>query len=578
MKTLTFLDSPDYRKSVLAGIRSLSSIVSATLGPGGRPILIEQENGAVLISKDGVTVAKHYAANTPVEKLVARAAVEASERTVRSCGDGTTTSMLLAYSIVEAGQSWLELNPGVSPQALARDLKEALAKEVSPRVKALARPIRGLPFEDAQKAIWHVANVSCNFDTQIADAVREAVAMVGEDGMVQCEEGAGGLETVVRHQAGFPVTTGLTDLGGAASVSFVNRKSYGDCVLSGAYVALYDGDINEMESVIPLLEKVAGEMSHDGRPSRRPLVIVAHSFSDPVLKFLATNFRQQRITVVPFLSQRNGQAHGRQAFLHDLAAYVGGTVFEPQGNPLQNASPANVGFATEVKIGSAESCFVVDGLDEEGQKAQMADIEARIEDLKSQMEGASEFDCDKLRYRIGRLTGGVATIFAGGATALEAQERRDRVVDAVSAIRSAMDLGVVPGGGATLLQVARELPDTGAYPILKQALKAPFIQILMNAGVASSRDEAMALASQVGLGESGEFTVYDALKKETVEFWASGIFDGGKTVIHALQNAFSVAQLLMTTGGAIAFSMSDGEDQAKAMQKTLMSLQNGDLS
>lgn len=577
MKTITFTDSAEFRRQVLKGIRELANITSLTLGPGGRPILLEQENGSVLATKDGVTVAKHFAASSPVEKLVAKAAVEASERTVRSCGDGTTTSMLLAYSIVEAGQEWLQKNPGYSPQRLSRELKEEILNNIVPKIKALARPIRDLSLDEANQAIWHVANVSANFDKEISDKVAEAVALVGEDGMVQCEEGAGG-ETTITHQLGFPVLgRGLRDLGGSASASFVNRKSFGDCVLTGAYVALYDGDINDVETILPLLERVVSEVDDKGMPIRHPLVIVAHNFSDQVLKFMATNFRQQRISAVPFLSQFNGQATGRQGFLHDLSAYVGGTVFEPQGNPLFNASPSNIGFATEVKIGGSDSCFMIEGLSEQGQTDQQLAIETRIAELKAQMESASEFDCDRLRYRIGQLTGGIATVFAGGATALEARERRDRVVDAVSAVRSAMDIGVVPGGGATLLHIARQLPNVGTSQILRRALTRPFIQILLNAGVASNDQEALVIGNEVGQAQDGStFYVYDALKKELVEFWASGIFDGGKTVIHALQNALSVAQLLMTTGGAIAYSMSDGDDQAKAFTKAISAIQNGE--
>ena len=578
MKTVTYLDGVEFRKHVLKGIRDLATITSQTLGPGGRAILLEQENGSVLATKDGVTVAKHFAASNPIEKLVAKAAVEASERTVRSCGDGTTTSMLLAYSIVEAGHEWLANNPHHSPQAVARELKEILSNEIVPMVKSLARPIRNLDINEARQAVWHVAMVSANSDKGIADAVAEAVALVGEDGMVQCEEGAGGNDTSVKHMKGFPVTSGLSDLGGSASSAFINRKSYGDCVLSGAYMAFYDGDVNDIESMVPLLEKVAGEVDSQGNSIKRPLLIIAHGFSDQVLRFMAANFRQGKITVVPYITARNGQAHGRQGLLHDMAAYLGGQVFEPQGNPLMNAGPANIGFATEVKINMNDAVFMVEGLNDEGMEAQQNDIEKRIAELKEQMESSSEFDGDRLRYRIGQLTGGVATIYAGGATALEARERRDRVVDAVSAVRSAMDLGVIPGGGATLLHISRLLPSTGSHQILKKALTKPYIQILLNAGVASNPEEALAIGNAVGQVKDGPFYVYDALKKETVEFWESGIFDGGKTVIHALQNALSVAQLLMTTGGAIAHSVSESEEQIKAMQSSIMNAVNqGDV-
>ncbi len=583
MKTHTFFDSPDFRKEVLKGIRDLAMITSQTLGPGGRAILLEQENGSVLATKDGVTVAKHFAANSAVQNLVSKAAIEASERTVHSCGDGTTTSMLLAFAIVEAGQLWLEKNPSYSPQRLARELKDTFQNSIRPMILGLSRPIRDLSFEEAKQAVWHVAMVSSNSDTEIADAVAEAVGLVGEDGMVQVEEGTG-LETTVRHQEGFPVNSGLGDLGGSASAAFMNRKAYGDCVLSGAYVVLFDGEINEIETAIPLLERISKEVDEKGMAIRHPLVIVAHGFGDNVLRAFAQNFRQQSLSVVPFVTPRNGQAHGRQGFLHDLSAYTGGQVFEPQGNPLLNAMPSNIGFSEEVRIGVSQSVFMTSP-DENA-------VTSRIAELKGQMEGSSEFDCDRLRYRIGQLTGGVATVFAGGSTAFEAKERRDRVVDAVSAVRSAIDQGVVPGGGAALLHVSRQLPTTGFNQILSKALTRPFTQILLNSGVASNEEEALFIGNQVGLEESSRtlpdgqteivenprFFVYDALKREVTEFWASGIFDPAKVTITALQNALSVAQLLMTCGGAISRQPSEGESQIREMQKGLMqAMSSGEL-
>jgi chaperonin GroEL len=569
MKAITYLDSPGFRKDVLSGIQSLSNLVQVTLGPGGRAILLDQENGPVLATKDGVTVAKHFAAHGPVQRMVAQAAVEASERTVRSVGDGTTTSLVLASAIVEAGQEYLQRNPGASPQQLARDLKDAFNDEIVPLIDSLSKPIRDLPLDEAEKAIWHVAMVSANFDKSIANAVTEAVNLVGQDGMVFVEEGAGGLETTVKHTKGFPFSTGLSDLGGSASTSFVNRKAFGDCVLNGAYVALYDGEINDIETVTPLLRAVASEMDEHGRPAPRPLVLIAHGFGDVVLKVFAQNFRQQTLTIVPVTTPRNGQANGRQGFLFDMLAYTAGNVFDPQGNPLANAMPSTVGFVEEARIGVSESVFITEP--EEG------DVRSRIEELRAQMDGASEFDCDKLRYRIGRLTGGVATVFAGGSTALEAKERRDRVVDAVSSVRTALESGVVPGGGTTLLHISRKLSkERPENQIFAQALARPFSQILMNAGIASNNEEALYIGNQVGeikTEDIGTFLVYDALKREPVEFWSSGIFDPTKVTKNALQNALSVAQLLMTCGGAIARQASEGEEQVMAMQRMAQTIQ-----
>jgi chaperonin GroEL len=567
MKTVTYLDSIFFRKEVQDGIKNLAEITSKTLGPGGRAVLLEQENGSVLATKDGVTVARHYVASSPIQKLVAKAAIEASERTVRSCGDGTTTSMLLAAAIVEAGQEYLEKHPGHSPQALARELKTSLDYDIIPKIHSYARSIRDLDADDARKAIHHVAMVSSNSDIEIADAVTQAVELVGEDGMVQIEEGTG-LKTIVTHQKGFPVNSGLNDLGGVASLAFVNRKANSDCAINGAYICLYDGEINDQEIIFPLLQKVAGEVDEKGVSVKSPLVIAAHAFSDTVLAILANNFRKGTLTVVPFVTPRNGQASGKQSFLYDLQAYVGGAVFEPQGLPLTAAQPANIGFCEDIKISQFQSVFMTE--------PDADAIEKRVTEIKEQMSSATEFDQDKMRYRLGQLTGGIAVIYSGGPTSFEAKERRDRVVDAVSAVRSAIEMGVVPGGGATLLQIARELSrDQASNEIFVKALRRPFAQILLNAGVASNEEEALFNGNSVGLDtETKTFMVFDALKRTNVEFWESGIFDPAKVTVNAVQNALSVAQLLMTTGGAIARQVSEAEEQIQQMQKGMMSAMN----
>jgi chaperonin GroEL len=572
MKAVSYLDSTEFKKDVLDSLKKVATLTGKTLGPGGQAILLEQDNGKVLATKDGVTVAKHYsdskAANSPVGNLVVQAAVEASDRTGRSCGDGTTTSLVLAGAIVEAGQEWIVKNPGYSPQRLARELKETYHKFIVPEIEKLARPIKNLDPAEAEKAIWHVAAVSANFDTNIADAVTEASLKAGENGFVIVEEGAGSKETTVVYQSGFPVNSGLADLGGSAAAAFVNRKANGDTVLAGAYVALYDGEINDVETIRPLLERVSGEVDANGNNIRSPIVIVAHGFGDMVLKVLAQNFRTGTLSAVPMVTPRNGQSLGRQGFLHDLAAFTGGIVFEPTSAPLQAATPSNIGFTEEIKIGASNTVFITEPIEEA--------IAARMADLKTQMDDASEWDKDRLRYRIGSLSGGVATIFAGGASSLEAKERRDRVVDAVSAVRSAMEMGVVPGGGATLLHISRKLPQVSYNSIFENALKRPFVQILLNAGAAANDQEALFIGNNVGMTQEGEFKVYDALKHETVEFWESGIFDGAKTVSQSLQNALSVAQLLMTTGGAIALAVSDEEQSIKTMQKGILQAMNGE--
>ena len=500
-------------------------------------------------------MARNFNGRGDIERVVAESAKEVCERTVKSVGDGTTTAIVLANALTKAGIGWLEKHPQYSPQKLCRELSDIYQKQIKPQVMGLSKSIKNLPIAEAKEVIRHVALISANHDHEIADAVADAVEYVGEDGMIVAEEGAGA-ETRVEHQDGFSFNSGLNDLGGAAAVSFVNRMDFSDFVADGSYVCLYDGDINDNDTITPLLERVASEIGPDGRSVKSPVVVFAHTFSDSVLKMMAQNFRRGVLTVVPIKTPRNGQANGRSQFLHDIAAYVGGKVFDPQGSPLQNAHISQLGFADKVKVQRNDG-LVFGSPDEDL-------VAVRISDLKKQMEGASEFDQDLLRYRIGRLTGGVATIYAGGITALESRERHARVVDAVSSVRSAIELGVVPGGGCTLLMIGESMVGIGPERIFHEALKVPFIQILENAGVTKTSAEI-----DIGVVDS-RFYVYNALNQTRVEWWEAGIMDPAKVTLMALENALSVSKQLMTLGGVICFEKNEGTEQVKAIQDGLM--------
>jgi chaperonin GroEL len=536
---------PELAKQVRNSIDNLASLVGVTLGPGGRPVLLKRENESPLGTKDGVTVARHYATNGGVEELVVEAAREVCERSARNAGDGTTTAIVLASAIVSAGQDALGTR---SPQAFAREVKAAYLEKVKPYVESLARPIRGLPEAQALEMVKKVALVSANHDEGIANAVTEATQAVGDDGVIEVEEGTGrDVRVVVRE--GYAFNSGLNHLGGTAGPAFVNRQATGDTAIDNVLVALYDGEINEINTLMPLLERVVAEAD---KPS---LLILAHNFSDPVLKALNQNFRRGVLSVLPIKTPRGG--HGPQEALRDIAAFTGGQVFDPQGLPIAAATAETLGFVASVRVDQRETRLVG--------KPHMEAIEQRIADLKARMDGASEFDAGQIRFRIGRLTSGVATLYAGGATAFEAMERRDRAIDAVSAVRCALDAGVVPGGGATLLCAAKNLSDSGAEGVLKRALQEPFTLILRNAG----EEWVQRVAEQVG-PEGDNFLVCDALKLQIVEWWSAGIMDPLKVTLGACENALSVAQMLMTLGGAVSETPNEGEAQVKALQSGLM--------
>jgi chaperonin GroEL len=620
MKRISYTDRLLVETKVLEGITEIATITARTLGPAGRPVLIEKEMGKLLATKDGVTVAEHHQSLDPIKDLVASAAREACQRTGRAAGDGTTTAIVLAQAFVEAGQNFLHRNPNYSPQLLARELKQEFQDGIRPALKRFRKEVAGLPLDQAREVVHHVAMVSANHDAEIAKAVTEGVEYTGENGMVIAEEGTGS-ETTVVYQDGFPVNAGLHDLGGAASAAFVNRTAYSDCVLEPAYVVLYDGEINEFDIIFNLLDRIVNGRDSEGNSLKHPILVVAHSFGAQVMKVMAQNFRSGNVTIVPFISARNGQASGKQAFLHDLAAYVGGKVFDPQANRLEGAMPGDLGFADKVRIAQHETVILTE--------PDVEAVEKRTHELQEQLEKASDFDADRIRYRMGQLRGGIATVYAGGATAVEAKERHARVVDAISAVRSAMREGVVPGGGAVLAEISKRYEHCEPYDprsIFAEALKIPFRQILQNAGVlheapavevldavrldiqeyvspagfwarikrwlrkifvgearlvlsAPSVPKIDEFLRQIGYsavsklleqGEDPDFIVYDALRREFTDWYEGGIMDPMLVTVSALENALSVAQLLMTLGGIMVSNPNENEQTALAMQENLI--------
>lgn len=561
MKKIPHVNTEQTRNRILKAIKDLSGLISITLGPGGRTILLDQENRPPLATKDGATVARHFQGSAPLEDMVSKMAIEICERTVRDAGDGTTTAIVLGAALVEEGQKFLAKNPQYSPQRLARELKDIFNSRIKPEILLRSVSIRDLPKEESRKAIEHVALISANGDLEISKSVAEAVEGVGEDGICIAEEGAG-TECRVSFDSGFSFNSGLSDLGGSAGPSFVNRSDMGDCVVEGTYVCLYDGEINDIGTILPVMQRVGSEVDCDGRAVKSPLVVFAHRFSDQVLKMMAQNFRRGTLTVVPIKTVRNGQENGPSEFLHDMSCYTGARVFDAQGAPLSEAQLANLGFCETLKFGRNEGVMIG--------KPDLESIETRIADLKKQMAGMSEFDQEKIRYRIGRLTGGVATIYAGGKTQLEAKERHARVIDAICSVRSALQEGVIPGGGVTLARIGYRLErEEGPVSIFAEALQKPFRQIMENADCKEVAIGGLGFGP-FAEGAKEDFQVYDALKREVVGWWWGGIMDPTKVALSALENALSVAQLLMTLGGAIVLENSEGREQVMAMQEGLL--------
>jgi chaperonin GroEL len=532
-------------------MKTLSDIVGATLGPGGNPILIERPGFKPLISKDGVTVAEAVTLADSTEYVIAEAAKEVCQRTNKEVGDGTTTAIVLAHVIVEEGMKFLGQNPTKSPQELVRELDSVVIK-VTDALLGAATPI------DTKESIKHVALISSNSDEDVASAVVEALDLVGDDGCIVTEEGSG-RATKVELKEGFPVNKGLSSFGVIQEL-FLTDPANQECALAQPAILLYDGDLISPQDIGLFLQRIIKDMGGEFHP----VVIVAHKYSPQVLKLIAMNVQSSRASIGLLETIGTAQPHSKHHFLHDLAAFTGAKVLDPMTNILSTAVLEDLGTCEKVRIGRYQSVFF--GAPEE------AKIKERMDVLKTQMDNAeSDFDSELIKERIAQLSGGIATIYVGGASELEMREKKHRIEDAINAARSAIDAGVVPGGGAALLAATRILLSPDLPPsasILRAAFTEPFHRIMKNSGALDDQIAEMAqkVMDSIPADKMMPTAIFDSLRHEVVNPFAAGIIDPAKVVISALKNAFSIAKLLMTVGGAIAIPRDPIEERQSELQ------------
>lgn len=520
-------DKTKIRTLVLKTIGEMAEIVGSTLGPGGSPVLIERDGLAPLITKDGVTVARHVGVADAAANVIIDACKEISINTAKEAGDGTTTAIVLGNALVRHGQDFLVANPKYSPQRMISELQQAYKKVVLPYLQSHA--VR----TTSEDELRYVATISANGDREIADAVVKAVISAGDDGTVLINESQSGLLSVETID-GYIVTTGLKDHGQIGPV-FINDKANQQCKMDNGYIVLYDGSLNDLK--VPGL--IQDAISDDGGfTDGTPVIVFAHDFADAVLdKFAKTT--KGGLSVVPVKTPRSGLPNGASMFLHDMAAYTGATVHSPAN--LDDFDEDSLGRFDSAKVNMYET-FIVSQPDS-------AAVDARIEELKAISAAAfSEMDRSFLRAAIAKLTGGVSTIHVGGSSDLEIREKKDRVEDAVEAVRSAIAEGVVAGGCHTHLALSAAIsshPDKKeSWEILAQALYAPFNLLMTNCG--ENPDEIIS-----GLENSDYAQVFDAREHEFVDPFEAGIIEPAKVVRCSIGNALSVANLLTTLGGIV---------------------------
>jgi len=553
----------ELQEKVKSTLEALDKIVGATLGPGGNPILLERVGLSPLITKDGVTVADSISFEDATQYVIAEAAKEACQKTNKEAGDGTTTAVVLANALVNEGTKYLENNVSKSPQELCREF-DKIVKVITDKLKDMAIPVKE---EDLKK----VALVSSNFDEDIAEAVVEAILMVGDDGTIVTEESSG-RETLVEERDGFPINKGLSGFG-AAQELFMNNPQDQECAYELPYVLLYDGDLLSPPEVGTFLSACFEEMKKDG--NLRPVIIIAHKFSPHVLKMFAHNVQMNTALICPLETSATAQPNSKHHLLHDLAAFLDAEVLDPITNTfnaaMQTKRPLDfLGACEKSRIGRYKSILLESGSPEK--------VEERIKILKTQKDNAeSDYDAEIIKERISMLAGGIATIYVGGSSELEIREKKHRIEDTINATKSAIEMGVIAGGGATLLWMSDyllknagqsiELPVSAA--IIGSALSVPFCRIMTNAG--HNEQDITKAAEEVVNSECGN--VYDSLTHQYVNPIDAGILDPVKVSISALVNAVSIAKMLMTIGGAVVIPRDKAEERQSELQTQALAQQ-----
>ncbi len=510
------------RERLARGVDTLANAVRVTLGPRGRNVVIEKSFGSPIITKDGVTVAKEIELEDRFENMGAQMVREVASKTSDVAGDGTTTATILAQAIYRDGVKLV--SAGRNPMSVKRGIDKAVIKLVEGLDK-LAKPTR------EQKEIAQVGTISANSDSAIGNIIAEAMSKVGKEGVITVEE-AKGLETTLE------VVEGMQFDRGYLSPYFVTNSDKMLCEMDEPLLLIHEKKISNMKEILPLLEQVV--------KMGRPLVIIAEDVDGEALATLVLNKLRGSLQVVAVKAPGFGER--RKAMLEDIAILSGGSVVsEDMGIKLENTTAADLGTAKRVVI-DKDNTTIVDGA------GKSADIKARIKQMRAQIEETtSDYDREKLQERLAKLVGGVAVIHVGAATETEMKEKKDRVEDALNATRAAVEEGIVPGGGTALLRVADKLDsiksvdddESAGVALVRRAIEEPLRQIANNAGFEGSIVVEKVRGGKDGFG-------FDASTGEYGDLIKAGVIDPKKVTRIALQNAASVASLLLTTEAAIA--------------------------
>ena len=511
------------RNKMKRGVDILSNAVKVTLGPKGRNVVIEKKFGAPQVTKDGVTVAKEIELEDAIENMGAQMVKEVASKTADIAGDGTTTATVLAQAII--GEGLKNVAAGANPMDLKRGIDKAVAKIVD-NLKVQSQAVG-----NDSKKIQQVASISANNDETIGKLIAEAFAKVGKEGVITVEE-AKGTETTV------DVVEGMQFDRGYISPYFVTNSEKMEVELQNPFILIYDKKISAMKDILHILEKIA--------QSGRPLLIIAEDLEGEALATLVVN--KLRGTIKVAAVKAPGFGDRRKEMLQDIAILTSATVIsEEQGYKLEGAELSSLGQASSVTINKDNTTVV-------GGKGKKEDIKARVNQIKAQIETTtSDYDKEKLQERLAKLAGGVAVLYIGAATEVEMKEKKDRVDDALHATRAAVEEGIVPGGGVAYIRAVETLEklkganedETTGIAIVKRAIEEPLRQIVVNSGIEGSIVVQKIKEGKADFGFNARTEVYENLFK-------AGVIDPTKVTRIALENAASIAGMLLTTEAVVA--------------------------
>ena len=504
------------RQAILRGVNQLADAVKVTLGPKGRNVILEKKYGGPTITKDGVTVAKEVELSDPLENMGAQMVREVASKTSDVAGDGTTTATILAQAIYREGVK--AVTAGANPMAIKRGIDKAVAVAVD-EVKKLSKPVSG-------DMIAQVGSISANSDTTIGNIIAEAMKKVGKDGVITVEES----KTMTTE---LQAVDGMQFDRGYLSPYFVSDAERMECVFEDPYILIHDKKVSSMQDILPLLEQIVGV--------GKPLLVIAEDVEGEALATLAVN--KMRGTLHVCAVKAPGFGDRRKAMLEDISILTGGKpIMEETGLKLENVKLEDLGRAKRVTV-DKDTTTIIDGA------GSQKDIGGRIKQLRAQIEETtSDYDREKLQERLAKLTGGVAIIKVGAATETEMKEKKARVEDALHATRAAVEEGIVPGGGVALLRASIALQklklegdEQFGVTIVRRACEEPVRQIVLNCGT-----EGAVVVERIKNHQDANFG-FNAATEQYEDLVEAGVIDPTKVTRTALQNAASIASLMLTT-------------------------------